>query len=257
MKVHQEALEKSGYDFKLKFEPVNLEEEKNNKKNKKRSRNVTYFNPPFSLSVKTKVGKEFLKILDSSFPNDNPLKKIFTRNTVKVSFKCMPNMAQSVSRHNQTILKEEEQQHQVRLCNCARGTTCPVGGQCLRGPVIYRAAITANNKTEYYTGLAGNNFKERVNKHNSDIRNSNKRFSTTLSKHVWELKDGGTNFDIKWRIVQNASTYNHTTKKCRLCNTEKLLIMFNPEGATLNDRSEFYSTCRHRLKNLLSKVKVS
>ena len=252
MKVHQEALEKSGYDFKLKFEPVNFEE----RKSEKRSRNITYFNPPFSLSVKTKVGKEFLRILDSSFPNDNPLKKIFTRNTVKVSFKCMPNMAQAVSRHNQTLVKEEQQQRQVRMCNCRRGTTCPVGGQCLRGPVIYRAAITANNKTEYYTGLAGNSFKERVNKHNSDLRNSNKRFSTTLSKHVWELKDGGTNYNLQWSIVQNASTYNHTTKKCRLCNTEKLLIMFNPDGATLNDRSEFYSTCRHRLKNLLSKVKV-
>ena len=81
----------------------------------KRSRNITYFNPPFSLSVKTKVGKEFLRILDSSFPNDNPLKKIFTRNIVKVSFKCMPNMAQAVSRHNQTIVKEEEQQHQFKL----------------------------------------------------------------------------------------------------------------------------------------------
>ena len=92
VKVHQEALEKSGYDFKLKFEPVNFEE----RKSEKRSRNITYFNPSFSLSVKTKVGKEFLKILDSSFPNDNPLKKIFTRNTVKVSFKCMPNMAQAV-----------------------------------------------------------------------------------------------------------------------------------------------------------------
>ena len=99
VKVHQEALEKSGYDFKLKFEPVNLEEEKN-KNNKKRSRNVTYFNPPFSLSVKTKVGKEFLKILDSSFPNDNPLKKIFTRTQSKFLFKCMPDLAQAVSRHN-------------------------------------------------------------------------------------------------------------------------------------------------------------
>ena len=74
---------------------------------------------------------------------------------MKVSFKCMPNMVQSVSRHNQTILKEQQQQHQVRLCNCIRGTTCPVGGQCLRGPVIYRAAITANNNTEFYTGMAG------------------------------------------------------------------------------------------------------
>ena len=32
--------------------------------------------------------------------------------------------------------------------------------------------------------------------------------------------------------------------------------MFKPEGATLNDRSEFYSTCRHREKNLLEKVKT-
>ena len=145
MRIHQEALKKSGYDHKLKFEPVIFEEGKN----KKRSRNITYFNPPFSLSVKTKVGKEFLKILDSSFPRDIPLRKIFTRNTVKVTFKCMPNMAQIVSRHNQTLNKKEE--HPTRLCNCKGGTTCPVEGQCLRGPVIYRAAVTANGSTEYYT----------------------------------------------------------------------------------------------------------
>ena len=112
---------------------------------------------------------------------------------------------------------------------------CPVSGQCLRGPVVYRAAITANNNTEYYTGIAGNSFKERVNKHKHDIRSSDKRHSTTMSKHIWELKDSGTDFNLTWSIVENAPIFNHTTQKCRLCNTEKLLIMFNPEGATIND----------------------
>ena len=112
-----------------------------------------------------------------------------------------------------------------------------------------------NNNTEYYTGLAGNSFKERFNKHKHDLRNSNQRNSTTLSNHIWNLKDSGTDFTLSWSIVQNSSIFNHTTRKCRLCNMEKYLIMFKPEGATINDRTEFYSTCRHRLKNLLSKVR--
>ena len=165
-------------------------------------------------------------------------------------------MAQAVSRHNKSLATQDQAQVEpVRLCNCRRGETCPVGGQCLRGPVVYRAAITANNNTEYYTGIAGNSFKERINKHKHDLRNSDKRHSTTLSKHIWDLKDSGTDFNLSWSLVQNAPIFNHTTKKCRLCNTEKLLIMFKPEVATLNDRSEFYSTCRHRLKNMLCKVK--
>ena len=68
--------------------------------------------------------------------------------------------------------------------------------KCLRGPVVYRAATTANNNTEYYTGIAGNSFKERINKHKHDLRNSDKRHSTTLSKHIWDLKDSGTDFNL-------------------------------------------------------------
>ena len=62
VKLHQEALEKSGYKHKLKFEPI---DHTHKKRGKNRSRNITYFNPPFSLNVKTKVGREFLKILDN------------------------------------------------------------------------------------------------------------------------------------------------------------------------------------------------
>ena len=114
--------------------------------------------------------------------------------------------------------------------------------------------MTANNKTEYYTGITGNTFKERVTSHFSDFRHIEQRHSTTLSNHIWTLKENNVDYNLVWNLVEETSTYNHTTGKCRLCNREKWHIMFNPEKSTLNTRSEFYSTCRHRLKNLLEKV---
>ena len=85
---YQEALAKSGYKDKLEFvPPENLPTKK-----KTRKRAVTWFNPPFSANVSTNVGKEFLKLIDTAFPPNNPLHKLFTRNTVKISYKCMPNM---------------------------------------------------------------------------------------------------------------------------------------------------------------------
>ena len=120
--------------------------------------------------------------------------------------------------------------------------------KCLKGPVVYRAEVTANNKTEYYTGITGNTFKERVTSHFSDFRHIEQRHFTTLSNHIWTLKENNVDYDLVWNLVEESSTYNHTTGKCRLCNREKWHIMFNPEKSTLNTRSEFYSTCRHRLK---------
>ena len=70
---YQEALNKSGYKHTLQFEPPETHCTKKKKKNRKRC--VCWFNPPFSLNVKTNVGKEFLKLLDRSFPPSNPLVK--------------------------------------------------------------------------------------------------------------------------------------------------------------------------------------
>ena len=96
---YQEALKKSGFEHKLKFEPPS------EGKKKTRSRRIIWFNPPFSLQVKTNVGKKFLAILDSCFPHGHPLHKILNRNTVKLSYKCMPNMKLAISKHNASIKK--------------------------------------------------------------------------------------------------------------------------------------------------------
>ena len=147
---YQEALRKSGFDHVLEFEPPSTFQTK--KKNRKR--NVTWFNPPYSASVKSNVGKEFLKFLDTAFPVGNPLRKLFTRQSVKVSYKCMPNMAQAVSRHNAKVLKYDLPPPLPPGCNCRYGTgTCPVQGRCLTDCVVYRATVkeTVSGKEETYT----------------------------------------------------------------------------------------------------------
>ena len=51
--MYQKALKKSGYRQTLRYHPAK-ENVSNNKQNRKR--NVIWFNPPFSINVKTKSG---------------------------------------------------------------------------------------------------------------------------------------------------------------------------------------------------------
>ena len=76
-----------------------------------------------------------------------------------------------------------------------------------------------------------------------------------LSTYIWKLKDQRAPFTISWEIIGRAAPYNPATNKCRLCLLEKYLIMFKPAGASLNQNSEFFTTCRHKESHLLGKVK--
>ena len=103
-----------------------------------------------------------------------------------------------------------------------------------KGPVVYRATVTSNNKSEYYTGIAGNSFKKRVNNHNYDFWHRSQKHSTTLSNHIWDLKENGEHYGLTWNLVETAPIINHTTRKCRLCNREKWHIM-----STINNQQNF------------------
>jgi hypothetical protein len=214
--------------------------------------------------LKTNIGRDFLKLLDIAFPPSNPLRKIFNRQTVKISYKCMPNMAQAVSRYNVKVLKESQQhqQHQPQQpqpgCNCSKGHgTCPVQGRCLPPNVVYKATVTetVSGSSETYTGLTGNTFKNRWNKHNSDMRLQAGRGKTKLSTHTWDLKDANTDYEIEWDFIEQASSFNPITRKCRLYLVEKYHIMYNGQSSTLNKRQEIFNTCRHSKQKLLSNVK--
>ena len=111
---YQDALRRSGYTHKLEYQPP---EENAAKRKRRRKRKVTWFNPPFSMHVKTNVGKEFLKLVDRAFPPSNPLHKLFNRHTLKVSYRCMPNMASAVARHNKGLLQQNLEDTPPHLAN--------------------------------------------------------------------------------------------------------------------------------------------
>ena len=67
---------------------------------------------------------------------------LFSRQTVKLSYKRMPNMSQAVAGHNSKILSEERQAEQELDCNCIGGlATCPVEGKCQTTGVVYQASV--------------------------------------------------------------------------------------------------------------------
>ena len=84
---YENALKNSGFDGDMEFIEVTQ------KRRRKPRNNIIWFNPPFDLQVKTNVARRFLQLIDTHFHKRHPLRKIFNRNTVKVSYSTMNNMA--------------------------------------------------------------------------------------------------------------------------------------------------------------------
>ena len=287
----------NGYNEKLEYS-------NNNNHKAKRKRNIIWYNPPYSVNVKTNIGRKFLDIINVHFKNTK-LEKIFNRNTVKLSYSCMPNLEQIIKGHNAKLMRQTSARPN-RMCNC-RGNTCPLDGQCLTPNVVYMAEVveignspqisnaanvtthnlrrnpsappivTRNNErnspnantsnsnsnamapdgtttqtnSKVYIG-ATENFKERFRNHQKAFRNRIYETDTELSKHIWQLKDKNTNFEINWKILKSTSGYNKTNKLCQLCLSEKYFICyFNNKNRLLNKRNELVSKCRHGNKSLL------
>ena len=98
----QDALKESGYDYNIEYK----EKGHDNKNKRTRSRQVLWFNPPYSCHVKTDLGRKFLKIIDKIFKKSHPLRKIFNRSCMKISYQTSPNLAQIIANHNAKILKK-------------------------------------------------------------------------------------------------------------------------------------------------------
>ena len=256
---YQAALDASEYDHKLTFDPS--ARQRNRPQRRRKNRNITWFNPPWSSNVKTNIGAKFLAILKETFPPTHALFKICNRNTLKMSYRCMPNMKREISKHNNKILNGDNGAAAVQQtfgCSC-QGTpkkpeTCPIlpGIGCLIDNVIYRATVTRTdtNQVETYTGSTAQTMKGRYRNHTYDMRHPEAN-GTCLSKYVHKLKRMNAPYTIKWDIVKRAAPYNPITNICRLCVQEKHHILFHPEDATLNQRSEFFTICRHKEKHLL------
>ena len=246
---YEKALRESGHKAQLTYRPQNrIAEEMTTTKN--RNRNITWYNPPFGMHVKTKIGKKFLELIDHHFPSNHELHRICNRNTIKVSYSCTTNMANLIKAHNNKLTNKIENRDET--CNCRRKQDCPLPGKCTINNVIYEAIVKTTNETKHYIGLTSNMFKTRYTAHKASFSNPNKKNSTELSKHIWQLKAKGTPYDISWKIIKRADPYSPKSHRCNLCLWEKYFITTADKSKLLNSRSELISTCRHRRKFLLS-----
>ena len=148
---YEKALREAGHKITLTYKP---KEDNNTDKDKKhkRKRKITWFNPPYSKHVKTNIGRKFLALIDQHFPKEHQLHTIFNRNTLKISYSCMDNMAAVTKAHNNKIINNNTNQA-TYACNCRIKADCPLPGKCLAKNIIYEAKVTTPTDEKTYIGL--------------------------------------------------------------------------------------------------------
>ena len=162
--IYNTALKNSGFDQTLTYDEQDeltsdsVNEESN--QTRKRKRNIIWYNPPYSMSVKTNVGKIFFKLLRKHFPPSHPMYTIFNTNKVKISYRCFPNIGSIISFHNKKILYSDNTEYG---CNCNDKNKCPLDNKCLTPRIVYRADVTNDQTQEqkFYYGISDTPFKER------------------------------------------------------------------------------------------------
>jgi hypothetical protein len=244
---YQDALRNGNYKEKLTY----LKDKcNNNQLKRKRRRKIIYFQPPFSLDVKTQIGRKFLKLVRTHFTEKHSLHKILNPRCLKISYCCLPNVKKEITSCNRRILAAAEAED-PRSCNCRKKEACPLDGQCLKSNVVYMAEMKTDknqDQSKIYIGSAGNTFKERYNGHKSSLNHKTKRNTTELSKWYWNEKEKGNTPEIKWTILHQTKAKYNLKNGCTLCNMERLEIARANKEKLLNKRNELKRVCPHYKK---------
>ena len=128
---YKNAIKQSGYNNNLIFSETQP-------KKKSRKRKIIWFNPPFNNYVANNIGKEFLKLINKHFPPQHKLHKILNRNSIKISYSCMPKKKANITGHNKKLLEKESSQQSKP---CKNKGIFPLKGSCRQQSVNYQADI--------------------------------------------------------------------------------------------------------------------
>ena len=194
---YQNVLKNSGFKNKLIYTPYNQHNRR------QCSRKIIWYNPPFNLQVKANIGKTFFQLLDRNFPPHHQLHKI-NKNTVRISYLCMPNMVSHISSNNKNIIQEsmKSQHPNPKTCDCQITKNCPLNRNCKQSSVIYQADVTPEIDNErIYIGLTEGPFKERLSDHRTSFKYKQYKNKSKLSSFIWETKNKKQNFQIKWSVI--------------------------------------------------------
>ena len=241
---YQQALKKSEHDFKMYYKPK--EDKEKVKKKKTRSRRVVYFTPPYSLKIKTQVGKAFFKAIERWFPKGHPLSRYLNKNTLKLSYSTTRNLKKIVAAHNRKVLSAKIHE-EMDPCNCRGGVkNCPLQGKCRIKNIVYQVDVEVPGQpVKTYFGQTIY-FKTRYYQHNTDMNPASKSKGTALSRYVLNWKSRGITPKLKWSIKARATPYKSGSSRCSLCLKEKTAIAMCPPERLLNSRTEILHKCTHR-----------
>ena len=141
------------------------------KDKRKRKRKIIWFTLQFSLNIKSNISKSFLKLIDKHFPKGIRLHKVFNRNTVKVSYSCLPNISRIITAHNKNIIKKEENKN-IKSCNCHVKDFCPLNGDRIAKSIVYLYNVKSETNEEGANniGLTEHTFKDRYYKHRNSFQ---------------------------------------------------------------------------------------
>ena len=202
---YEQRLASCGYNEKLTYQKKGENNENNKNIEKNRKRNIIWFNPPYSKSLKTNIGKYFFRLLNKNCPPGHKLYKIFNKNTLKLSDSCMPNLKAKIDGHNKKIL-ENTPPPKTKLCNCLKKENCPMREGCLTENVLYYARISCDNKTykpKLYKGICVTTFKKRYANHKKSFNAEKNKNDTKLSTEYWKLANKNLHPQISWSIKDN------------------------------------------------------
>ena len=198
--------------------------------------------------------------MEKHFPVGDPLRKYINKNKVKLSYSTCANMKSHISKHNAKVLRKKETKNgNENNCKCiGKYGSCPMPGKCKTKSVVYKADVhnPHTNEVKSYIGLTKNEFIKRFDQHKDAMENRISNHSTTLSKHVWKLKDKtGVEPRVNWSIKARAFSFSSGGRQCDLCLSEKLEILNANKSSSLNKRDELLYMCRHKIPFRLEQFK--
>ena len=146
---------------------------------RKRQRNILWFNPPYSKTVKTKIGKFFLQLIKKHFPKEHKFHKIFNRNWITLEITSKKN--------------------------------CPMNGDCLKESLVYYATISCNDKNykpKLYKESCETSFKKLYSNRKKSYNVPLWKHDTKLSTEYWSLKTKWLKPLICWKIKGICKSYD-------------------------------------------------
>ena len=248
----QDALENAGHQYTLKWK----KNDTTRPRRKLRKKEVCYYNPPYSKSIKTNIGQKFISLVKKWFCNNPTMKSKFSTSTLKVSYSNCPNISQIINKNNNKILNSINTPTH-KECNCTSSACpipqAPVDRNCRSKDTVYEAEIEAENGAKHrYIGGTSQELKNRICFHRSCTRHLHLSKSCELAKKAHQLTERGLNYTIKWNIKEKSRSFRAGDKTCLLCNCEMYHILYSSGTNLLNYLK--IMPCLHRKGAMLEGV---